>query len=748
MAAGKLISRDELLGGFHGGDKRRAAIALSLIQARAARIRLQRGSVNAPYMTESAFAERNLAFLGAIAEGAKSTVKVSIQDLERSAPEWQVLVPKNPGTRAEIARLIGEAYRFSSARVPKLAKALGLDDPEVQAAFESHHGRPLSTIYRTGIAPGERLRWAWMGFSDRLEALPPFWTAFALTLTETVGAGTLALPVAFATVGPTAGAVLLILVGLINVLTVGYLAEASARNGSILYGSAFIGQLVRDFLSPFAVLVVRFSLFCFCCIVLVAYYTGFSTTLGGVTGLPDFLWVFLVFGVGVFLILRKSLIGTVASALLIGFVNITILVILSLTAFGHASWERLGYVKVPFLHGEPFDASLLQLVFGIAMTSYFGHVSVSNCAQAVLRREPDGHSLKRGTMAAMVVAIAIYILWAVAIGGAIDAERLASEKGTVLIPLAEKVGPGVNVLGTVFVILALGMGSVHFSLGIFNMARELIASGRLASSSGWGQKLARAKGVTSFVALVPILAVFTYVQWSHFTDKESFIKPLELIGVLLTPILAGIIPVLLLIASRKRGRDATGAKLSAVISNPLVVGFLGVLFFASLILHGTVIWEDPLQQGLALLVAAMALICVVGAVRRDAFAPQWLIEVRHFPEDSDRAEVAVAFKGKAVLADLVVQLADGTERKLRSDGALSGFGTCRSLTIELPARPAANLEIAAHKISGDFEADPIAGTLSDLRDGEARQAVALDGRTGRTKLAAPKGPQRWQLQLP
>ena len=438
MAAGKLISRDELLGGFRGGDKRRAAIALSLIQARAARLKLQRGSVKAPFMTESAFAERNQAFLGAIAEGAKGTVKVSIQDLERSAPDWQVLVPKNPETRAEIARLIGEAYRFSEARVPQMAQALGLDDPEVLAAFESHHGRPLATIYQTGIAPGERLRWAWMGLSARLESLPPFWTAFALTLTETVGAGTLALPVAFSSVGPMAGAALLILVGLINVLTVGYLAEASARNGSILHGSAFIGQLVRDFLSPFAVLVVRFCLFCFCCIVLVAYYTGFSTTLGGVSGLPDFLWVFLVFGIGVFLILRKSLIGTVASALLIGFVNISILVILSLTAFGHASWERLGHVKVPFLHGEPFEASLLQLVFGIAMTSYFGHVSVSNCAQAVLRREPDGHSLKRGTMAAMVVAIAIYILWAVAVGGAIDPERLISEKGTVLISLGRE----------------------------------------------------------------------------------------------------------------------------------------------------------------------------------------------------------------------------------------------------------------------------------------------------------------------
>ena len=138
-----------------------------------------------------------------------------------------MLVRENPGTRAEIARLVGETYRFARPQIPKMAAALGLDDPAVDAAFEAANGRPLETIFRETSAPLERLRWAWMRLSAGLEALPPFLTAFALTLIETVGA--------------LAGAALIILIGLINVLTVGYLAEASARNGAILYGSAYIG---------------------------------------------------------------------------------------------------------------------------------------------------------------------------------------------------------------------------------------------------------------------------------------------------------------------------------------------------------------------------------------------------------------------------------------------------------------------------------------------------------------------------
>ncbi len=747
MAAGKLISREELLGGFGGGDKRRAAIAFSLIQARAARLAVERGSVKAPFMTESAFKERNLAFLDAISETAKATARVSIQDLERGAPLWQVLVPANPAIRAEIAQLLGKDYRFARSRIPQIAAALGLDDPAVSTAFQDQQGRPLDTIYQTRTAPLEVLRWTWTRFSAALESLPPFWTAFALTLTEVVGAGTLALPIAFASVGPLAGGALLLLVGLINVLTVGYLAEASARNGSILYGSAFIGQLVRDFLSPFAVLIVRLGLFCFCSIVLVAFYTGFATTFAEVTGLPDPIWVFVICGLGVFLILRNSLIGTVASALLIGFINITILVILSLMAFGHASWERLTYVKVPFLFGEPFDASILQLVFGIAMVSYFGHVSVSNCAQAVLRRQADGRSLKTGTMAAMVVAIAIYTLWAVSIGGAVKPERLASEKGTVLVPLAEQVGLGVPLLGTAFVLLAMGMGSVHFSLGIYNMAREVMSGGRSARPRLRALRLVGSRKMATVMALVPIFLIFAYVQWSFLTEQESFIKPLELLGVLVTPLLAGLMPVLILIASRRRGRAIGRAKLPWLLANPIVMVFIALFSFAGIVSHALFIWEDPIKQAVAIFAAVVMLIFVVDVIRKNAFVPQWLIELRHFPEESDRAEVAVACNGKAVPVELTCRLADGTERKTSSDNPLTAFSTYRSLSFTLPERQASNLEVAAHKVSADFEAEAIAGELIGHREGTQQQVVALDQTLGRTRVYMPKGNLGWQLRL-
>ena len=441
--------------------------------------------------------------------------------------------------------------------------------------------------YRENLSPAEHLQRSWFELSSKIESLPPFWTAFALTITETVGAGTLALPIAFATVGPLAGVILLVLLGLINLVTVAYLAEASARNGSIRYGSAFVGRLVQDYLGEPASILLRVALFAFCCIVLASYYTGFASTVSAVTGIPAPFWVIVVFGTGLFLILRKLLVGTLASALLIGIINISILVFLSVIALSHATSENLLHMEVSFIDGRAFEASHLQLVFGIVLVSYFGHLSVSNCAQAVLRRDPDGRSLKWGTMAAMAVAIVIYCLWSISVGGAVGSEKLLRETGTALVPLAAQVGPEIYVFGVVFAVLGLGMSSVHFGLGIFNMSHELSGCVKKRQERSWFQGHA-----ATIASLLPILLVFGYVQWTYFNGTPSFTAPLELLGVILTPVLAGIFPVLLLMASRAQGLAVGGARLPQAASNRLILGFVIFLSFAGLLLHGFVIWDE------------------------------------------------------------------------------------------------------------------------------------------------------------
>src|SRR5262249_41808217 len=150
--------------------------------------------------------------------------------------------------RAALARLLGEKYRFSRQRVPRLRAALGLDDDAVQHAYQRLCGEPLETLYTSELSLTDRLRGSLAALGERGDARPPCWFAFAFCVTETVGASVLALPIALALVGPLAGVLLLVVMGIINLLTIVCMAEAAARSGAARYRNAYLGRLVEDFL--------------------------------------------------------------------------------------------------------------------------------------------------------------------------------------------------------------------------------------------------------------------------------------------------------------------------------------------------------------------------------------------------------------------------------------------------------------------------------------------------------------------
>jgi hypothetical protein len=468
-----LFTREEAQAGL---PAKRARTALFLIESQTARLVAQARQAMERFLSEEAAQERDLAFLEAFALGREPPLRPTIQDLERYAAQWAFLVPDNPRVRAALAHLLSQKYRFSYQAVPGLRAALGLDEEAVQQAYQRLYGQPLATIFAPQAKPLDRLRWAWAALAKWLESLPPFWTAFSLTVTETVGAGILALPIALAGVGPLAGFVLLIVLGLVNVFTIAAMAEAVARSGTIRYGSAYTGRVVTDYLGRAGAIVLVVGLAVLNFLTLLAYYTGFATFMAEVTMVPAMVWCALLFLVGLYFLRRESLNATVALALLVGAVNIGLILLLSLLAFTHVRLEYLLYVNVPFLGGRPFEPSILGLIFGVILTAYFGHMSLSNCAQVVLRRDPSARSLIWGSVAGMLTAIVLYGLWVLAVNGVVAPQDLAGLTGTALPPLAAQVGPIVTVLGGVYVILGMTISSIHTALGLVNLVRERLPS--------------------------------------------------------------------------------------------------------------------------------------------------------------------------------------------------------------------------------------------------------------------------------
>src|SRR5215831_18376328 len=181
----ELLTPDEVLGGF---SAKRARLLLFQIESRTAYLLMQSRRAVDRYLTEETAEQQDLAFFEALAEGRELPVRPTMRDLERFALNWQSLVPQNLALRTALASLLGQKYRFAQRDIPHIREALGLDSEGVQQAFSRQYQQPLDTIYTRRVSLLEKIGWRWNKLSGWLENLPPFWTAYALTVTETVGA--------------------------------------------------------------------------------------------------------------------------------------------------------------------------------------------------------------------------------------------------------------------------------------------------------------------------------------------------------------------------------------------------------------------------------------------------------------------------------------------------------------------------------------------------------------------------------
>ncbi|MEA2828156.1 MAG: hypothetical protein QOG43_2595 [Actinomycetota bacterium] len=463
----------QLVGGL---TARRARTLLFLIESRTGHLAARARQAMAPFLTDDTVRDRDLAFVDAFARGREPPFPVRIHDLERYAAHWAPLVPSNPRGRAALAHLLGEKYVFTRDAVPGIRAAVGLDDELVAAAYRQLYEEPIERVFADDLGAGGRLRWLWTRLATRLESLPPAWSAYVLSLTETVGTSMLALPIALAGIGPLAGVVVLAVLGLVNIVTAAAMGEAVARSGSVRYGAAYIGKMVHDYLGGAGSVVLTGALFVFSFLIMVADQVGIGSTMAGATGLPPELFVALLFAAAVFMIRRGSLDATIAVAIVVGIVNLTMILVITLLSVPSLEMANVTRIELPFVAGRPFDAALVGSVFGVILAAFFGHLSVSLCGQEVLRREPTGKALVRGVVAAQATALVVYCLWVLTVGGAVDGGVLARETGTALVPLADKVGPLVSVLGAVYVVLGMGMGSIHYSLALYNLTRERLPS--------------------------------------------------------------------------------------------------------------------------------------------------------------------------------------------------------------------------------------------------------------------------------
>ena len=698
-----------------GMPSRRAGAILYAIEGRTAQLVAQSRQALASYLTEKTAAEKERAFLSAIAQGRDLPLQPTIQDIERFAPEWASLVPYEDNRRATLTKKIAEKFRFRLQDVPSMRKALGLDNDGVKQSYERLFQQPIDSIYSPSIPLSEQIRWFTSRLANSLERMPPFWTAFSLTLTETVGGSVLALPIALAGVGPIPGITLLFILGLVNILTIIGIVEAITRNGNMRYGTAYFGRLVGDYLGKPGSIVLVPVLLMFNVLALMAYYIGISTSLTDVTGISPMFWSALIFLVAVYFLRAETLNATVASALAIGIINILIIIILSVLVFPYIQSANLQYVNLPFGNGQIFNPKILKLVFGVVLAAYFGHTSAGVAAKAVLRRDPGGRSLIRGNIAAMVTAIALYSLWVLAVNGAIPSIELNNLTGTALSPLAAKIGGSVPILGVIYVILAMGMGSVHNSYSLFYQVRELLPS--------------NIKHTIQFlVSLVPLFALLLLVEWMFLTHRESFPWIIGILGVILVPILGGIFPMLMLASSRRKG-DYVPKFSFGFLGNPLVLTLVYLIYLGSVFIYGFFIWDDPIQRLIAIGVGTMMLIVTYLVIRQGAFVSRVVIELRvEVSDTNERAVLAIVDAGKP-LAGTFKLVYTNEERSMRgSEIEIPSYKRIKNIFVEFSPVSSKEMKVWIHRVTPEGNSESIPAALR-IRDGSADTAIRWDSKS-------------------
>lgn len=711
------FSREGILGGL---PARRASTLLFAIENRTALLVARARKAMARFETERTAAEREQVFLAALAVGRTPPGRLTIQDLDRHARGWADLVPPDPELRAALLGRIADKYGLP-ARARELRSVLGAVDPAVAVAYRRQTGHALAEDDAGPLPVRERLRWWRTDVSRLLEGLPPFWLAYALTLTETVGAGVLALPIAFARFGALGATVVLAFFGIVNALTIAALVESITRNGNMRYGNAFFGRLVGDYLGRPGLLVAMPALLALEAVAFLVGLVGFGTTLGGATGLPAVACAAVLFAVVVVALWRGSVDATVAVAVAVGFLNLGLIVAITMLAAGVAG---PGSVVSGSRGGFVLDTSLLEVMFGVALVAYFGHTSAGHAAKVVLARDPTGRQLMAGNVAAILTAMVVYIFFVLAVTAAVGPDVLAGYRGTALTPLAARVGPIVDALGTIYVTLGVGLSSIYVGLSIFNLMAEAVAAIPIAR---WRSR--RSGRLTGFaIGVAPLVAIFVTVEWLLSTGGITFTEPLNVVGTITLPLLGGVLPMLLLVASRRRGERLPGWMIGP-LGQPITALLIGSLYLFSVFAFGLWIWHEPLQR-LAAIATGVAIVALpVVAWRRGAFVPRTVVEYRVEAGPPAYGVVSVLSAGRPLVAEIGLDETTGLRTVTAPETTVGAPNRLRSVSVSLPVHAARELELWVHAISSDGSSTATSSTVELVAADDVR-TIQIDGQKG------------------
>jgi hypothetical protein len=296
----------------------------------------------------------------------------------------------------------------------------------------------------------------------------------------------------------------------------------------------------------------------------------------------------------------------------------------------------------------------------------------------------------------------------------------------------------------------MGMITIHLSLALFNQIREWLPAqlppDESSSSLGLIQKVRRlllTKSGRFWIGVLPIALIFGMVEWLIFTKQGSFIGPIAFQGVITLPVLAGIFPILMLTASRRKG-DYVPGLVWRFLGRPVVVVGIYLIFMATILLHGLFIWSDPFPRLVALLVAGILLVVTVVIIGQGAFTRRTVVELRANQDRNKPAIFTITAVGKALSVDVTLNYQAGEQYLRTATGEIPNFNTLRSIAFQLPPSLAKELKVRLHQVNVEDFSEILPARVS-IQQGQEKQDFEVTSSGGQVVL--PLNGQAYRVEI-
>ena len=347
---------------------------------------------------------------------------------------------------------------------------------------------------------------------------------FAATI---IGAGILALPVAAAKTGFFPMLLLLLVVGAVSVFSALYIAETVIHTE----GDHHLPSLAREHLGGFGFAIMIIGIIIYIYGALTGYLAAGGQLFYSLSNgkIPVLAGILIYFVMGSFIVHFGLKIVSRVETYLFSVMLILIGTVIALT---------LPNIEIPLLLETHWRDTLN--VFGVVLFAYVGHSVIPSIARG-LKKHGD---INRISIWGVLIPMLLYVVWCFVVMGVVPktaVEGLPSLAGAkssgqpATIPLGLIVGGSVIILGNLFAVLSTMTSYIGFGFSLKEAYVDVAAEMHQRISP---------RAVTLLVVIPPlVIALF---------KPEAFVNALDIAGTYGGGLFVGILPVLMVLSSRKK----------------------------------------------------------------------------------------------------------------------------------------------------------------------------------------------------